>query len=286
MPHHRASMKVKHQKHGLLAITAWSLCLLAAATGQQSSPGVAKGNQSEPRTPTAYVDLVEVRVVGAEEPLKPIPRPLFSYSDSVRQIAEGGIWAWGEGRPIAMIKSWRNADGRRTRAFSMTSTELVTAHGPQARVWRPGVSEALLRPLPGAPTPERNESARLRQLKEQSRRFSAYERWDPENARFEMRLLVQPVHRYHDPDRQIEDGAVFLLAVETNPQILLFIEMLSSERDVSRWQFLLARVSSAELHVALDGEEVWNQGRTPGIVGKPTDSYWHMVTLPLDGSAP
>jgi hypothetical protein len=79
---------------------------------------------------------------------------------------------------------------------------------------------------------------------------------------------------------------VFLLAVDNNPQILLLIESLATEKEGSRWQYLLARVSSAELHVALDGQEVWDQGRTPGIIGQSTDSYWHMVTLRLDGDAP
>jgi hypothetical protein len=259
---------------------------MSVAHGQEPPPEVNDGNQNQPRTPSAYVDLVEVRVVGAEEPLKPIRTALFGYSDSVRNIAEGGIWAWGEGRPQAMIKSWRNADGRRTRAFTLTSTDLVTAHGPQARVWRPDRSDVQPRPLPNSRTPDRNETTRTRQFREQARRFSAYERWDPENQRFEMRLLAQPVHRYRDPEQKIEDGAVFLLAVDNNPQILLFIEILSSEKNGSRWPYLLARVSSAELHVELDGQEVWDQGRTPGIVGKSTDSYWHMVTLKLDGSAP
>ena len=263
-----------------------SLVSVTLSRGQEDAPRRLPTTTADALTPTAYVDLVEVRLAGTDQPLKPIPRPLFSYADSVRHIAEGGIWAWGEGRPQAMIKSWRNPDGRRTRAFTLTSKELVTARGPQARVWRPETSQAQSRPLPGSPVPDQTDSGRLRQLREQARRFSAYEHWDPENSRFEMRLLVQPVHRYRDPDRHIEDGAVFLLAVDNNPQILLLIEMMSAENSGSRWQYLLARVSSAELHVALDGQEVWSPGRTPGIVGRPTDSYWHMVTMPLDGSAP
>jgi hypothetical protein len=110
--------------------------------------------------------------------------------------------------------------------------------------------------------------------------------WDPENSRFEMRLLVQPVHRYRDDERQIIDGAVFLLAVDNNPQIVVLIEMLATETNGSRWQYLLARVSSAELHVALDGREVWSEDRTPRIVGSPIGPYWHMVTMPFGGSAP
>ncbi len=141
-------------------------------------------------------------------------------------------------------------------------------------------------PLMGAPPPDSSEAIRMRRLKEQARRFSAYERWDPNNSRFEMRLLVQPVHRYRDAKRHIIDGAVFLLAVENNPQVLLLLEMLEKEKNGSEWQYLLARVSSAELHVSLDGKEVWARDRTPGIVGSNTDPYWHMVSLPIGEVAP
>src|SRR5205823_5317294 len=120
--------------------------------------------------------------------------------------------------------------------------------------------------LPGAPAPDPQTSVRLRQLKEQARRFTAHEYWNPDNSRFELRLLVQPVHRYHDEKRQIMDAAVFLLAFDNNPQILLLVEILDAAASEVRWQYLLARVSSAELHVGIDGKEVWAQDRTPGIV--------------------
>lgn len=266
-------------------MTAWSIAAFAS-NGQEPLPArpEAKPNASKPLTD--YVALVELRIAGADQPIRAVPEQLFRYTDEARHIAEGGIWAWGEGRPVAMIKSWRNPDGRRTRAFSLTSDDLVTAHGPQALVWQPKSLQFEAKPLAGAPAPDRSETVRLRQLKEQARRFSAYEMWDPGNSRFELRLLVQPVHRYRDGTRKIVDGAVFLLAVDNNPQIVLFVEMLAEETNGSRWQYLLARVSSAELHVALDGQEIWNEGRTPRIVGSPNGPYWHMVTLPLGGSAP
>jgi len=98
--------------------------------------------------------------------------------------------------------------------------------------------------------------------------------------------LPQPVHRYQDEKRQIEDAAVFLLAYDNNPQILLLIEILRSAGGAARWQYLLGRVSSADLHVLLDGNEVYAQGRTPGIIGQATDYYWHMVTMPEPAKSP
>lgn len=61
----------------------------------------------------------------------------------------------------------------------------------------------------GAPLSDQNEGIRVRRLKEQARRLSAYERWNPDNSRFEMRLLVQPAHGNRDDKRQIINGAVF-----------------------------------------------------------------------------
>ena len=277
----------KTQFHdGCNALIYWFSLFASVVAGQDSPLDRSDAKQNDSKSLMGYVERVEVRIAGTEQPVKAIPRPLFTYADQVRHIAEGGIWAWGDGRPVAMIKSWRNPDGRRTRAFSLTSEDLITVHGPQSLLWRPGNIQVAPRPLQNAGEPDRSETGRLRQLKDQARRFSAYEMWDPENSRFEMRLLVQPVHRYQDEQRQIIDGAVFLLAVDNNPQILLIIEMLAAEANGSRWQYLLGRVSSAELHVALDGREVWAQNRTPGIIGRPTDPYWHMVTMPLGGNAP
>jgi hypothetical protein len=278
-------MAITRQSIVTLATLLYIAASQTAGRAQDATPP-APAKADEAKSLAEYVNLIELRVAGADEPTKPIARPLFRYDDRVRHIAEGGIWAWGEGRPVAMFKSWRNPDGRRTRAFSLTSDELVAADGPQARSWRPETTQVEPKPLPDAPAPDHSESVRLRQLKEQARRFSAYEMWDPENQRFEMRLLVQPVHRYHDKRRQILDGAAFLLAVDNNPQIVLLIEMLAAEANGSRWQFLLARVCSAELHVMLDGREVFSEGRTTRIVGEPNGPYWHMVTVPLGGRAP
>jgi hypothetical protein len=48
--------------------------------------------------------------------------------------------------------------------------------------------------------------------------------------------------------------------------------------DKARWHYSFARLGSAELHVELDGREVWKQERTPGVVGRPTDPYWLFMT--------
>jgi len=256
-------------------------CLVQTAIAQEAPrlPTEPAANEAEPLP--RYIELLRVVPVDSEEPIAPLERPLFKYADSARIIAEGAIWAWGSpGRPSAMAKCWRNANGTQTCAFSLTSDQRVIAYGPQAKTWRPEKTQIEPVELVGAPAPDPKDSIRLRQLKEQARRFTAHEFWNPENDRYELRLLPQPVYRYRDEKLKIDDGAIFLLAYDNNPQIVLLLEIQASVEGKARWQYSLARVSSADLRVSLDGKEVWAQGRTPGIIGKPTDFYWHLVSKP------
>jgi hypothetical protein len=265
----------------ILAAVASLGAVTHAALGQSISDSTAGATDKQASATAEYVKSLVVLRLGGDRRIGVIDRPLFSYSDSARIIAEGGIWAWGsEGRPVAMAKAWKNRNDSRTCAFSLTSDERLIVRGPQFSTWKPEEIQVEPASLKGAPAPDAQNADRLRQLKEQARRFTAHEFWNPDNSRFELRLLTQPVHRYEDEKRQIVDGAVFLLAYDNNPQVLLLIEILGPAGGEARWQYLLARVSSAELHVALDGKEVWVQDRTPGIVGRPTDYYWHMVTMP------
>jgi len=235
----------------------------------------------------AYIERLEMRTIDSDALVAPVNRPLYSYADSARRIAEGAIWAWGPtGRPLAMAKCWKNANETRTCAFTLTSDARVVALGPQSKLWKPAQTQVEPAQLKDAPAPARQDTARLRQLKEQARRFSAHEFWEPDNSRFELRLLVQPIYRYQDEQRQIQDAAVFIMAFDNNPQILMSLEILGSAAGEARWQYLLARVSSAELHVSIDDKEVWKQQRTPAIVGRPNDYYWHMVTAPDPPNGP
>jgi hypothetical protein len=256
------------------------MLLLCRVDGAQAQESPAAARAAQAAELPEYIQQIKLTEADGDEPIAPIGRALFTYSDSARIIAEGAIWAWGEGRPIAIAKCWKNRNQSQTYAFSLTSDKLAVAQGPQRKIWQPQELQIEPARLAGAPAPNLKDSLRLLQLKEQARRFTAHEFWDPENSRFQLRLVTQPVHRYRDERLKILDGALFLLAYDNNPQALLLIEIVQPKEEETRWQYSLARVSSADLHVQLDEQEVWSRKRTPGIIGKPTDVYWHMVTLP------
>ena len=73
-----------------------------------------------------------------------------------------------------------------------------------------------------------------------------------------MRLIPRPIHRYSDRQQGLVDGAIFLMAHSTNPEIIMVIELVR-EAEKSVWKAGFSRCAFAEVHVELDGKDVWSQ---------------------------
>lgn len=264
----------------------WIIVLLIAAlsssaAAQQAAPPAEDEGESLLALAKEHMGRFEMRRARGDEEVKLYPRPLLTYGDSARSNKEGTLWAFGDtGRPLALLELYQGneTNTRWTHAVTLTGNLTVTMKTPVASVWKPAATQIEPVAFAGAEPPLDREQRRLRQIKELSRKFTAHEFWDPENSRFEMRLLAQPVHRYSDAEAGIHDGAVFILAHGTNPEVIVLIEALGKTLETARWHYSLARLGSAELHVELDGKEVWKQGRTPGVVGQPIDPYWLFLT--------
>ncbi len=206
-----------------------------------------------------------------------VARPLLTFGDAARNNEAGTLWTWTAGkRPLAFVEIFRPGgnDPNWIHAITLTSSDLVELKLAENQTWQPQKAQRQVCTLPKdvavvAETPVQ----RLRQMKDISRRFQAHEFWDPNNSRFELRLLVQPVYRYSDEATQVVDAAVFALAHGTNPEVLLIVEAIK-KNNVATWHYDLVRLGSAEMHAAWDEQEVWTVPRTPGVVGLPTDPYW------------
>jgi hypothetical protein len=216
-----------------------------------------------------------------ERPCQPVEAPLLASSDPAR--GEGGsLWAFGtEGRPVAVLELYKNTglEQRWVQVLTLTSDELVQCRLPTGLVWAPQQAQLELHVVPDAPPPSERTSLRSRQAKLLARRFDAHEFWDPNNSRFELRLLETPLYSYRDEEAGILDGAIFAFVHGTNAEVLLFIEAHAEGQGPPQWKYGLVRVGSAEMHVNLDGEEVWQLARTPGVIGRASDPYWITITL-------
>src|SRR5215469_6710920 len=207
-----------------------------------------------------------------------IDQPLLSFGDSARVHNHGTLWGWGtRGRPVAFLELFQQPqqNGRWIHAVTLSGTANVALDIPLTGRWQPKTTTFASTPLDGSPAPAAKEPARLRQLKDAARRFTAHEFWDPNHSRYELRLLVQPVHRYADPTAGVQDGAVFVFAHGTNPECLLLIDAEGESLDSARWHYALVRSADAELHIELDGREVWKCDRANHI-GRDvqSDPYW------------
>jgi hypothetical protein len=220
------------------------------------------------------------------EPIDLIEHPLFAFGDAARVHNYGTLWAWGKtGRPAAVMELWRDGkNGKRwMNSITLTSPQQVVLATPTSGRWQPTQMSQKSAPISGAPAPANKDGGRLRQLRELARRFTAHELWQPDDSRYELRILVQPVHRYSD-NIDIQDGAVFVIAYDTNPEALLLIEALGPSLGKARWHYSLARSTHAELHVEFDGQEIWTCGRADTTNHGATKPYWLFVSPAADSS--
>jgi hypothetical protein len=222
------------------------------------------------------VEPIKLRVVSGEQrdEVELLKQPILRFGDIPRANDKGSVWLWQRsGRPQAVMELYRGADSRSWVhvIHSLSADAIEGDFGGPAPRWTPARAGVKWRDFPAAPEPAERPAARVRQIKELAQRFTAHEFWDPNNSRYELRLLIQPVHKYSSPDSGLIDGALFLLCHETNPEVALLIEAVR-DAGKTKFRYALARLGHAELHVAIDEQEVWRQERV--ATTSPQDAYW------------
>ena len=211
---------------------------------------------------------------GKHQQLEMLKQPVLRFGDIPRANDKGSVWIWHQtGRPQAIMELYRSVDSRSWVyvIHSLSADALDGDFGEPAPRWTPTAGGVTWNTLAAAQPPAERPAARARQLKELAQKFAAHEFWDPNNSRHELRLLVQPVQKYNDPEHGLLDGALFLLCHETNPEVALLIEAVQADGE-AKFRYALARLGHAELHVAIDEKEVWRQERIAET--KPTAPYW------------
>lgn len=222
------------------------------------------------------VEGIKLHVITGErrEDVELLKQPLLRFGDIPRANDKGSVWLWQRsGRPQAVMELYRAADSRSwVHVIHTLSADAIDGDfGGQAPRWTPARAGVKWKVVPAAPEPADRPAARARQIKELAQRFTAHEFWDPNNSRYELRLLIQPVHKYSVPDSGLLDGALFLVCHETNPEVALLIEAVQ-ESGIAKFRYALARLGHAELHVAFDEHEIWRQERVDRT--SPQDAYW------------
>ena len=229
---------------------------------------------------------VEAGPAGARTKVERIEDPIYRYDDPTRVTDDGTVWAWGKaGRPVALLtlSYWKSGGAEKSCLCEWTSLSPapLAVAGPGPQVWAPQAADLPLRPIPAAPPPAETAAARTRQLGELSRRFRAHEIFTHENSRperFDLRFLPKPIHRYADPAAGLVDGAIYVFANGTNPEVILLIEARRAGGAPPAWNYGLTRTAGAELHATIDGGEVWTR---PAAFSTALRDPYFMVGRPL-----
>lgn len=203
-----------------------------------------------------------------EADLKLVEKPVFRYSDELREIEAAGIWLWTDrNRPVAAMKVEKYRPGRLSvpwlYCFTSLSPGLVRAEWVDAMPYqsrKPGVA---WQPLDDEPAGSR--PARLVQLGVLARRFSAEIQGNPEGTdQTQMRLLTRPLLRCEESSAVL-DGAIFgFTGTGTNPDLLLLLDLPPS----GGWRFGAATMTAEGVRLKLndnlvfENEHTANQGTT------------------------
>jgi hypothetical protein len=219
--------------------------------------------QQEGRRRAGAVTLSAV-VDGKVRDLEMLKEPVLRFGDAARSNDRGSVWIWQRAdRPQAIMELYRGTDGQSWVyvIHSLAEDSLEGDFGEGAQRWAPAAAGIKWHDFAGAPVPAERPLVRARQIKDLSQKFTAHEFWDPNNSRYELRLLVRAVHKYNNPDVGVLEGAVFLLCHETNPEVALLIEAVAPSGGEAKFRYALARLGHAELHVEFHQTEVWRQDR-------------------------
>jgi hypothetical protein len=204
-------------------------------------------------------------------PAKLVPEPLHRWTDPTRPFSGGALWVWKSGgRPIAIMgielyRAW-------SLEFASLSTGLVEAQDDQVR-WRPQKAGIEFREIDGMPVPADDQPKRLRQMKDIVKRISAREFYV--NQHYALRLLSHPIDRYADPAAGVVDGALFIYANGTNPEILLLIEARRQGSGSPAWSYAAAPLSRAQVTLKLDGKDIWTSPTKEQTA--PGDTYFDIL---------
>jgi len=254
----------------MLLVCATSVAGLTASRAEEPRPETdAALQKSIERVSTITVDLLDGDRVRR---IERVADPVLRFEEPTRGNEQGSVWIWGTaGRPAAMLELFNGPNVGWAYVVSSLADHPLRTERDGGAWWQPEKTDLTFSTLPDVPAPAATDRGRLLQMRTLARRFSAHEFWDPDNSRFDLRLLPQPVHRYDAATAGLLDGALFVFANGTNPEVFLLLEAVK-QNDRLFWQYGAARSGHAELHLELNGNEVWSVPRAGTL--RRNEAYW------------
>lgn len=196
------------------------------------------------------------------QPLALRVEPILRWSNPERGQIYGNVFIWtNRGRPevVGSLFKWFSPFTHMSHEFHSLSTGQMIGRYEDAEVWRSSQSALSFTPVHDAADVAPTPAARLTQMKQMARQFSARS-IDREGLKHDLRLLAQPIYRYElDKGADSTDGALFVFVQGTDPEVWLMIEARQpTGQSNSTWQYAVARMNSIDLTVEHNGKAAWH----------------------------
>ncbi|MEZ6061647.1 MAG: hypothetical protein R3C19_14970 [Planctomycetaceae bacterium] len=190
--------------------------------------------------------------------LTPGPDPLLRFTNPVSGLQDGGFFVWtsDEGRPMAGAQVFLTSDDLWIHEFQSLSPLPFRVTRDGQTVWEPHRAGVDVKPVPDAPEPAENPVRRLVQMRQIAARFSVSDNFEGRENSDELRLMAKPLLRFGQDKSNTLDGALFVHAHGTDPELMIVIEALTSAEGY-RWHYSLAPMTGYALKASLDDKPVW-----------------------------
>lgn len=184
-----------------------------------------------------------------------LDRPILLFSQPIQDPHKGGVFIWTRnGRPEALTRIViHESRSRMDHTFSSLAVTRVEARKNGQRVWSPAGRHMELRPFPDAPQPAASAIRRLRQIRSMAAKFET-ELLHEGRISHPLRLLPRPLYRYNTPE--LQDGALFGLALGNDAKVIVLIETGRDDANGPGWYYTMAPVTVHGVRVSLDGTDV------------------------------
>ena len=238
----------------LIAVIALLHCSLASAQS-----GVTYTPEELHRHFQNEAESYEIVAKGATKPFELKPKPLMHWQNTVRQQEQGTMYVWFDGDLPAVLASIFTYEYSGTvfckhECISLTEKPFSAKMG-NIPVWAPKMAGTTWKSIDDAGEPADSLPRRLTQMRSIARQFTG-KVTNPEGEVTKLELLPQPLLRFQAPQQNVIDGAIFSLAVVTDPEALLMIEAFKDKDKVS-WRYCALRSHYWQVDLARNDVSVW-----------------------------
>jgi hypothetical protein len=264
----------------------WMLAPVIALAQPESAATpdeAAQRNEARLEAMLAMASRYELKALGKDPrdglKLERTAEPVQRWTNPIRGQLDGCLFLWTlSGRPQAVLTFYPMLEGTAWHhEFQSLALTPLVANYDNAEVWRPDLPGVEFKLVPGASAPADTATRRLSQMRSLARLFTASV--DVRGEKANLRLLPAPVYRYGQAGHEPLDGAAFVFAQATDPELVLLLEAQSLENN-PRWCFALARLTMWPLAVSYDSAPVWSVEKWIRAESHPKQTYFDRVVDP------